>query len=102
LNIKKAFIARDRIGIKPLYYSYDSSRLFIASEVKSFLKHLDISAAPDWDGINGYFFRFCLGEKHFMEIKKIYQVILSFLSPLKTKKQAIKKNPLWNNFMNVF
>jgi asparagine synthase (glutamine-hydrolysing) len=61
---KRAFIARDRIGIKPLYYYFDSSHLVIASEIKALLKHPDISAVPNWDGINDYFtFQFCLGEK---------------------------------------
>jgi asparagine synthase (glutamine-hydrolysing) len=70
---KRAFIARDRIGIKPLYYYYNSSRLVIASEIKTLLRHPDISAAPNWDGIYDYFaFQFCLGEKTlFQKINKL-------------------------------
>ena len=37
-NKKKLFIARDRIGIKPLYYYYDKKRFLFASEIKSLLK----------------------------------------------------------------
>lgn len=35
---QKMFIARDRLGIKPLYYFYDHDKLLFASEVKSILK----------------------------------------------------------------
>ncbi len=34
---KTLFIARDRVGIKPLYYSYNDDRLVFASEVRSIL-----------------------------------------------------------------
>ena len=37
---QEMFIARDRLGIKPLYYFYDHDKLLFASEVKSILKVL--------------------------------------------------------------
>jgi asparagine synthase (glutamine-hydrolysing) len=61
---KRAFMARDRIGIKPFYYYYHSSCMVVASEIKALLRHPDIPAIPNWEGINDYFtFQFCLGEK---------------------------------------
>ena len=33
------FIARDRLGIKPLYYFYKDNLFFIASEIKAFKAH---------------------------------------------------------------
>jgi asparagine synthase (glutamine-hydrolysing) len=41
-NKKELFIARDRIGIKPLYYYFKDNKLIFASEIKSILQHNSI------------------------------------------------------------
>lgn len=38
---ERYYFARDQIGIKPLYISYGKQVVFVASEIKSFDKHLD-------------------------------------------------------------
>jgi asparagine synthase (glutamine-hydrolysing) len=38
-NTKTLFIARDRLGIKPLYYRIDGDRLLFGSEIKTILAH---------------------------------------------------------------
>ena len=38
-NERELFIARDRIGIKPLYYTFYNNRLIFASEIKAILKN---------------------------------------------------------------
>ena len=40
---KTLYLARDRLGIKPLYYSFSNKIFFFGSQTKSFLKH------PNWD-----------------------------------------------------
>ena len=37
-NLKKMFIYRDRLGVKPLYYTHDkeSKKFWFASEIKAF------------------------------------------------------------------
>ncbi len=45
------FIARDRMGIKPLYYTFSGDTLIFASEIKGILKHPSVSAILDKDGI---------------------------------------------------
>lgn len=49
---KKLFIARDRIGIKPLYY-YDKNGLFVfGSEIKAILQHPKVKKALDINSLN--------------------------------------------------
>ena len=51
---KRLFLARDRIGIKPLYYSYNSNGLAFASEPKALLKLPWIEGGLDPQGLSHY------------------------------------------------
>ncbi len=48
---REFFLARDRMGIKPLYYTFVGDTLIFASEIKGILKHPSVSAILDKDGI---------------------------------------------------
>ncbi len=53
---KTLFGARDRVGIKPLYYYADAARFVCASEVKAILEHPAVPRAPDPEGMAGWLF----------------------------------------------
>lgn len=56
--------ARDRIGIKPLYWTRSGGRLAWASEIKALLALPDVERAADPDAIEDYLtFQFVLGER---------------------------------------
>ena len=48
---KKLFIARDRLGVKPLYYCIKSDKLLFASEIKSILQDLDVQRKLNYDAL---------------------------------------------------
>ena len=52
---KELFIARDRFGIKPLYYYADNSQLIFASEIKSILQFPDFKRDLDLIALDQYF-----------------------------------------------
>ena len=51
-NAKRLFLARDRIGVKPLFYHKCSGRLVFASEIKTILMHPEIDAVIDKKSIS--------------------------------------------------
>jgi asparagine synthase (glutamine-hydrolysing) len=52
---RRLTLARDRYGIKPLYYAADAKRLIFASEVKAILVHPDYRVGVDQDTLLEYF-----------------------------------------------
>lgn len=51
-NKQELFLARDRFGIKPLYYTIAEDNLIFASEVKSLIKHPLVELSLDKQGIS--------------------------------------------------
>jgi len=64
---QKLFLARDRFGIKPLYWAKTNAGLYFASEVKALLPFLE-RRQVNGAALSDYFtFQFCLGEKTLMD-----------------------------------
>lgn len=60
---QKLFLARDRFGIKPLYWAKTPVGFYFASEIKALLPFLD-QRSVNTAALSDYFtFQFCLGEK---------------------------------------
>ncbi len=51
---QQVFIARDRFGIKPLYYAQTDGAFVFASEIKALLEHPAVEAIPDQDFAKNY------------------------------------------------
>jgi asparagine synthase (glutamine-hydrolysing) len=63
-NLKRQlFLARDRLGIKPLYYAVIGQRLVFASEMKAITAHPDFQRRANFAALSSYLsFRSVLGE----------------------------------------
>ena len=51
---RRLFLARDRLGIKPLYYADLDGRLVFGSEIKAILRHPGVSARADLQGLSDF------------------------------------------------
>ncbi len=70
-TIKKSiFFARDRLGIKPFYYSYTKNKLYFSSEIKQILTIPGFEKKINYESITDFFFwehYNTTGEKTFFE-----------------------------------
>jgi asparagine synthase (glutamine-hydrolysing) len=51
---RRLFLARDHLGVKPLYYTQTGKRLIFGSEIKAILQHPDVQPQMDLEALNNY------------------------------------------------
>ncbi|MDP3918841.1 MAG: asparagine synthase (glutamine-hydrolyzing) [Nanoarchaeota archaeon] len=92
---KQIFLARDRTGIKPLYYSLKNKSLIFASEIKAILLSPNITKDINPTSLHSYLtFRYFPGEETiFQDVKKLApgNYIIYNL-----KKSEITKGSFWD------
>jgi len=95
-DIKKQFlfIARDRIGKKPLYYYTDCKRLIFGSELKSLVATGMIPKEIDIDSLAN-FFRFYYIPEPFTIFRKVYKLPPAHFMEVDLKKKEITINKYW-------
>ncbi len=54
-NKRQLFVARDRLGIKPLFWAHDGNRFIFASEIKAILANPNVPRIVDWTAVDAYF-----------------------------------------------
>jgi len=87
---KKLFLARDRAGIKPLYYTQLGSRFLFGSEIKSILQCEDVKREADMEAIDSYLtFRYVPGPKTLF--KDIFKLMPGHTLTLHQGRFDIKK-----------
>jgi asparagine synthase (glutamine-hydrolysing) len=48
---EQLFLARDRLGVKPLFYRHDDDGFLFGSEIKAILAHPNVKAEVDYEGL---------------------------------------------------
>jgi len=86
---QELFLARDHIGVKPLYYFYHDKRFIFSSEIKAILKH-DIPRHLNYEAFNHYL-RILYVPQPLTMFKDIYKFPPASIGILKNNKLKIKK-----------
>ncbi len=70
---RQLLLARDRMGVKPLFYSANSSRLLFGSEIKAVVASGEVDLSPDLASIHQFLLWQCIPSPRtgFQEIKKL-------------------------------
>lgn len=72
-NNNRSFIARDRLGVKPLYFAQRGEHLVFASEIKSLLQFPGINREVDLQALDAYMSFLWVPEPHTL-FKDIYKL----------------------------
>ncbi|MHA1284636.1 MAG: asparagine synthase (glutamine-hydrolyzing) [Promethearchaeota archaeon] len=93
-NKKQLFLARDRLGIKPLYYYFDGEKFIFSSELKAILLH-EIKKELNLENLNSFLkYRFIPSNKTiFKYIKKLLPGTYAIYD---LNKKTLKKEKYWN------
>jgi len=91
---KSLFIARDRLGIKPLYYAENKNSFYFSSEIKGILKFNVIPRYLNKQAFLDYLsYRYVLGK--FTFFKGIYSLLPGYCAIIK-KNKKIKIKKYWD------
>jgi asparagine synthase (glutamine-hydrolysing) len=97
-NKKELFLARDRLGIKPLYYLQDEEEFIFASETKAILKGLDKKPALNVQLIDSYMsFGYIPGENTLHQgIKRLMPGHYAVLKCAQLNEQQLTITEYWD------
>lgn len=99
---KRLFLARDRVGEKPLYYTLNNGRLLFASELKALLEDKSISFQINLEALD-YYLRFLYVPAPLTIFKGVYKLLPAHIlswqeSRLETERYWELKPQPANNF----
>jgi asparagine synthase (glutamine-hydrolysing) len=96
---KRLFAARDRLGIKPLYYYVDNKKVIFSSEIKAILENPYVLRKPDYQAIADFFFAGrALGNKTmFQEIKEVEP---GYMAEVDKAKMRVRVEKYWDVLYN--
>lgn len=94
LEQQKIILGRDRVGLKPLFYSKNESGLIWASEIKAILKNEFVKPEINWNGIyTNFLFQTTLAPETCFQ--HIFSLEPGSLMSIDLKTQEILKEKFW-------
>ena len=98
MSQKRLFLARDRLGIKPLYYCIKGDRFIFASELKAILEYEGVRRDVDSSALNEFFtYRYVPSERTLIE--NIYKLLPGHTLILKDGN--IQTSKYWDLVENI-
>jgi asparagine synthase (glutamine-hydrolysing) len=70
---EELILARDRLGVKPLFYTEKNGKVYFSSDIKSIILAYDRGLTMDCHAIDDFLYSYCIPQEYsiFREIKKI-------------------------------
>lgn len=93
---KKLFLARDRLGVKPLYYTIFDGNLLFSSEIKSILQHEGVPRK-----LNNYALSQFLTYAYTIDGQTLFENIFELLPGQKLVFSFDEKKPRISNYWNL-
>lgn len=89
-NKKELILARDRIGVKPLYYYFKDNKFIFSSEIKAILEHESVLREVNLESFNHYF-NLGFTPQPLTMFREIYKLPAAHYLILRNNKMEIKK-----------
>jgi asparagine synthase (glutamine-hydrolysing) len=93
---KKLFLARDRLGVKPLYYSLINDDLLFSSEIKSILQHDGVERTLNYSALSQF-----LTYAYTIDGQTLFKNIFELLPGQKLVYYFDEKKPHISNYWNL-
>ncbi|WP_375561103.1 asparagine synthase (glutamine-hydrolyzing) [Bernardetia sp. OM2101] len=102
-NEQTLFLARDRFGIKPLYYSFNEKGFVFASEMKAIFPFLkEVKPSSDFEWCQKNIFKYEATDKTLIEgIKRFPAGHYAFFKKENTEKKELKPIRFWETLDNL-
>ena len=93
---KKLFLARDRLGVKPLYYSIINDNLLFSSEIKSILQYDEVERTLNYSALSQF-----LTYAYTIDGQTLFKNIFELLPGQKLIYYFDEKKPHISNYWNL-
>ena len=93
IDAQRLFLARDRFGIKPLYYTFAGGAFLFASEIKALLAHPAVSTQPCLDYLREFMVRGAMEYRHETAFSGIYRFPMASFATVDLRSTDVQLRP---------